>query len=323
MKILIKSTCIIILLCVSLNVQAQIRIAFIGNSITEGYGLLNPTIECYPNQVYLKLKNKYDDDILLFNSGISGRTMFKKGDNPIWNDGLFKSCFDWAPNICYIMLGTNDSKSKNWDSCGQSNGFMKDYKAMIDTFRYKNPNTLFMVAYPPPAFADLLGIRDSIILNGVIPVVDSIVKYSGAVLVDLYHPLLDSVYLFPDNIHPNAVGAKVIAKIIFDRIVGSDLIHKVNNTNTSIKVDKNDFGLVVFPNPLHNKACFKIFIQKPTQVIINIFDMKGRLLINNVQFLPATGIQIIEMDTSDLSEGLYLFEVSISGEVFSGKIIKD
>jgi acyl-CoA thioesterase I len=322
MKLLIKSNCIIIFLCASFNLQAQIRIAFIGNSITEGYGLSNPATECYPNQVFLKLKDVYGD-VQLFNSGVSGRTMFKKGDNPIWNEELFKNCFEWTPNICYIMLGTNDSKSKNWDSCGQSNGFIKDYKAMIDTFRYKNPNTLFMVAYPPPAFADLLGIRDSIILNGVIPAVDSIVKYSGAVVVDLYHPLLDSVSLFPDNIHPNAEGAKVIAKIIFDRIVVSDIIHKVNNNTTSINIERSGFEPVLFPNPLHNKACFNISVQRPAQIIIKIFDMKGSLRISSTQFLISTGKQIIEVNTTNLSKGSYLYKLAISGKIYSGKIIKD
>ena len=35
-------------------------------------------------------------------------------------------------------------------------------------------------------------------------------------LIDLYTPLKDRQELFPDNLHPNAAGAKIIAETVFE-----------------------------------------------------------------------------------------------------------
>ena len=69
--------------------------------------------------------------------------------------------------------------------------------------------------------------RDSIIKHGVIPAIDSILDYSGATLVDFYTPLIDSVSLFPDYIHPNYRGSGAMARIVYNTMLESDIIHKV------------------------------------------------------------------------------------------------
>ena len=207
-----------------------IRIGFIGNSITIGTGLSNPETECYPAQIGLLLKEKYGDTCEVKNFAVSGRTMLKKGDYPIWNEIDFTYAYNYAPDILFICLGTNDTKPQNWDSYG--NEFISDYKSMIDTFLVRNPNTKFVVCYPPPAFAVQWGIRNEFIVSGVIPAVDSIIKLTGADLVDFYHTFLDSSYLFPDYIHPNAKGAKVMAKVAFDQMEQAHVIQKADTGNT-------------------------------------------------------------------------------------------
>ena len=227
MKKQILFWCIISFLFTSLLAEEyQVRIGFIGNSITIGTGLDNPEEECYPSQLAALLQNKYGDTCLVENFAVSGRTMLKKGDYPIWDEGDFESAWEYAPDICFIMLGTNDTKPQNWDDYG--NEFLDDYISMIDTFMVRNPLTKFVVCYPPPAFDVVWGIRDSIILNGVIPVVDSVKKYADALLIDFYNPLLTSENLFPDKIHPNATGAGQMAQIIFNRFTESGIIDSVD-----------------------------------------------------------------------------------------------
>ncbi|MFN8208333.1 MAG: GDSL-type esterase/lipase family protein [Bacteroidales bacterium] len=224
----LKYLVIPVLLFFAISLYAQsyhVRIGFIGNSITIGSGLSNPTVECYPSQLRLLLQEKYGDTCIITNYAVSGRTLLKKGDYPWWKEPDFLRCWNYAPDICFIMLGTNDSKPYNWDVYG--NEFFGDYQALIDTFKVRNPATKFIVCRPPPAFAVVWDIRDSVIVNGIIPLVDSIAKTNGTDVVNFREPLLDSVYLFPDKIHPNAKGAKVLAKIAFDEIVSSDIIHEV------------------------------------------------------------------------------------------------
>ncbi len=222
----------------------HVRVGFFGNSITIGTGLSDPANECYPSQIAKLLETKYGDTCIVKNFAVSGHTMLKNGDEPLWDELFFKAGWSFAPDITFICLGTNDTKSWNWDS--HKGEFIGDYLAMIDTFKLRNPNTKIIVCYPPPAFGIVYGIRDSVIINGVIPAVDSILKIRDVTLVDFYHPLVNSSTYFPDKIHPDAAGAKVMAKIAYDRIVETEIIHKTTPGTTfvtSLGTNKSEIKL--------------------------------------------------------------------------------
>lgn len=209
----------------SFGQEHEIRIAFIGNSITYGSGLASPETDCYPSQLQVMLNDVYGDTCVVGNYAVSGRTLLRNGDYPLWDKQQFADALQFVPNICVILLGTNDSKPQNWDTYGHE--FIDDYLCMIDTFLQQNANTEFIVCYPPPAYEVVWNIRDSVIVNGVIPAVDSVMKLRKATLIDFYTPLIDSVNLFPDRIHPNANGAKVMAEIVYEKLIETDLVHTV------------------------------------------------------------------------------------------------
>lgn len=251
------------LLC-QFSLYAQlVRIGFIGNSITIGTGLTSPQTECYPAQIGVLLASKYSDTCEVRNFAVSGRTMLRKGDYPIWNEPDFQRALNYAPDILFVLLGTNDSKPQNWDAYG--NEFLTDYRAMLDTFRWRNPHVKFIVCLPPPAFDIVWGIRDSVIKNYVIPLVDSVAKLYNALLIDYYTPLLDSVALFPDKIHPNARGARAMANIAFNQIVTSDIIHQVDTGYTFVtscdvkpagELRRGDTAVITYSTIRANKVYF-------------------------------------------------------------------
>lgn len=210
----------------------QVRIGFIGNSITIGSGLANPTRDCYPSQFAQLLKGTFGDTCIVDNFAVSGRTMLKKGDYPIWNESSFPRGWRFAPDILFILLGTNDTKPYNWDVHGDE--FIGDYLSMIDTFKVRNPNTKFIICYPPPAFAVAYDIRNTVIVNSIIPAVDSVLKKRDAYLLDFYNPLLNFESLFPDKIHPNPEGAAKMAKMVYDKFIETDIIHQVKRGYTFI-----------------------------------------------------------------------------------------
>lgn len=284
----------------SFSQKHKVHIAFMGNSITIGSGLPNALEECYPAQIQKMLTEIYGDTCEVQNFAVSGRTLLKHGDFPLWDEPQFNQSWNYAPEIVFIMLGTNDTKPYNWDDYGYE--FENDYQSMIDTFKVKNPFCNFIVCYPPPAYEVVYDIRDSVIVNGVIPVVDNIITENNALLVDFYTPLIDSVVLFPDKIHPNAAGAKVMAQIVVDEIVKSDIVHQVETgftyiTEVSTK-DKNipnggetllqwscrnSDSTLVDGNVVESQGEMSFFVALDQEVVIEAYGAKSNDL---VRFKP-------------------------------------
>ncbi|WP_302884989.1 GDSL-type esterase/lipase family protein [Wenyingzhuangia gilva] len=223
---------------VNINTQAQnkqVKIACIGNSITYGSHLEDSERDCYPTQLSNLLYKVYGHNCVVKNFGVSGRTMLKKGPKPIWVEPKFSEAKNMAPDICIILLGTNDSRPDLWAKIGKE--FYGDYKSMIKTFKKINPKTKFIVGLPSPiwknhpyggtAWGDKH--NDSILVNGVIPNIKKIAKKRNVTSIDFHTPFENKVDLFPDYLHPNAEGAKIIAQMIFDIIEEKNMIQKVIN----------------------------------------------------------------------------------------------
>ncbi len=210
----------------------KVRMAMMGNSITYGAQLTSPATECYPAQLSEMLSGIYGDTCEIMNYGVSGRTMMRSAENPLWIESQFMSALQYVPDICLILLGTNDSKPYRWDAWGDE--FLDDYLAMIDTFKFRNPNTKFIACYPPPIWeGHPYGTtfenshNDSIVVNCVMPAIDTVVEQTGAILIDFHTPFVDSLNLFPDKLHPNVEGQRMMAEILFDTIIKTDLIHQI------------------------------------------------------------------------------------------------
>lgn len=203
-----------------------LKVAVIGNSITIGAGISNPVTDSYPGQLGAFLGPLYD----VHNFGVSGRTMLRHGDYPIWNEQFFKNALALDADVVVILLGTNDTKPYNWI---YKNEYLDDYHAMIDTFSQGDKDPQFFLCYPPPAFCVNFDIRDSVITADIIPMVDTMLAETGAHKVDFYTPLMDSSDLFPDCIHPNVNGHTVMAKILYKEFTGNEL-RQVQDVNAAL-----------------------------------------------------------------------------------------
>jgi acyl-CoA thioesterase-1 len=209
----------------------KVRMAFIGNSITAGvydFGKSDLQVS-YATQFSFLMEKVYGDTLVTLNAGVSGRTLTKHGPAPIWNEPVFKKALEFAPDICLIALGTNDSKPSLYNLVQQE--FYNDYQDMIDTFRYINPNVTFVICLPPPIrdghpYSAGDPHNDTLLLKYTIPLIDSVAKTNNLFVVDFHTPFLDSVQYFTDHLHPNKEGHKKMARILFDQLIGEDLIHK-------------------------------------------------------------------------------------------------
>ncbi|MFC1569813.1 GDSL-type esterase/lipase family protein, partial [bacterium] len=185
-----------------------LRIAFIGNSITNGY--LGD--QSYPQACGALLGDHYE----IKNYGIGGATLLKKGDLPYWEETAFLNAMDFQPHIIVILLGTNDSKPQNWQVKDE---FVSDYMDFIAEFRAQCDHPQIYVGNPPPVFQEGLDINAQIIREEIVPLMDSIRTLTHTFPIDFYAGMLEHGDLFPDAIHPDADGYAIMAQTAADSIL--------------------------------------------------------------------------------------------------------
>lgn len=205
-----------------------IKVACIGNSITDGFGIDMRTAYGYPAQ----LQQLLGKDYWVKNFGVSARTMLNKGDYPYMNEMAWKDALAFKPDIVIIKLGTNDSKPENWQYSAE---FKHDLQQMITTLRpdltqpvkkkgkkktaVQPVGPQIFLCTPIPAFKSTWNINDSIIVNNIIPIQQEVAKEYGLQIIDL-HTLFanDGDKMVDDGIHPDNKGARKMAEIIANAI---------------------------------------------------------------------------------------------------------
>lgn len=187
--------------------QSKVKVACVGNSITEGAGLK----QTYPEE----LEELLGDQFEVKNYGVSGRTLLKKGDFPYWNEDKYKQVLAWNPDIVVIKLGTNDTKPQNWQ---YKENFVRDYVDLVKSFQNLPSKPQVYLAYPVPVFEDKWGINEKAVKNEVLPAVKKIARKTKAKTIDLYTPFLGKAELTYDGIHPNDAGAALIAQEVYKAI---------------------------------------------------------------------------------------------------------
>ena len=213
-----------------------VRVACIGNSITDGMGIDMASQLGYPAQLQQLLGSDYD----VRNFGRSGRTMLQKGDHPYMIEQAWKDAKAFVgssqnqdanrPDIVIIKLGTNDSKPENWQYKAE---FESDMQAMIDSLcpmvpvlnkkgkptkklkRADSPR--IYLCTPIPAYKEPWGITNAVLNNEVIPAIRRVAEKNGLTVIDLnseFKP--DDQLMQRDGIHPTDKGARRMAEIVAD-----------------------------------------------------------------------------------------------------------
>ncbi|WP_224994379.1 GDSL-type esterase/lipase family protein [Cesiribacter sp. SM1] len=184
--------------------QSAIKVACIGNSITEGYGLETT----YPQALQQLLGAQYE----VRNFGVSGRTLLKKGDYPYWNEAKYQEALAWNPDIVVIKLGTNDSKPQNWQ---YSKDFVKDYVQLVKSFKKLPSKPKVYISYPIPVFEDKWGITEEVVKNEILPAIRKVARRTRVETIDLYTPFVGKAALTYDGVHPTKEGAALLASEIY------------------------------------------------------------------------------------------------------------
>ena len=199
------------------KVEPKIKVSCVGNSITYGMRLDDRERESYPIRLQEMLGDRYE----VGNFGKSGATLLRHGHRPYFEQEEFRQAMDFAGDIVVIHLGINDTDPRNWPHFRDE--FVGDYLALIDSLRSVNPQARFLIARMTP-----IGSNHTRFISGtktwhgqIQEAIETVAEASGAELIDFYEPLYRYPWMFPDAVHPNAEGAGILAKTVYQGITGN------------------------------------------------------------------------------------------------------
>lgn len=194
--------------------DSKIKVACVGDSITYGCTVSNWRKNNYPTVLGDLLGENY----CVNNFGYTNRTAIKSADYPYTDEKLYKQSLDFDPDIVLLMLGSNDSKKKNWDK----DKYMNDLGDIVDSYLALKPGIKVYLLTPPPVFEIgsrvMYRLRKDIIDNEICPAVKEIADKKGIACIDMYSTFKDKKELFSDGVHPNAEGSRILAQKIYEFI---------------------------------------------------------------------------------------------------------
>ena len=211
----------------------NLQIACIGNSITFGARVQNPSSESYPAVLHELLKGGGYEGSGVKNFGIGGATVIRFGTPNIWK--TLDSLKFYRPDVVVIEVGTNETVGApryNWEHIGD---FEKDYSAYIMAIKEINPNCIFILCSPLDMVIATEGLsperKNDLTLRR--PRIWELRKRTRKIAkaVDAYFLDLtksfegrSNLMTISDGVHPNKEGYRYMAKLVFDFMVKKSIV---------------------------------------------------------------------------------------------------
>lgn len=187
---------------------APLRVACLGDSITEGAGTQDLARESYPAQLAGLLGSGYE----VRNFGCGGATLLDIGDKPYRSLPHFAKACAFQPDVIVIGLGTNDTKPQNWRYADR---FVANYVSLIRQLRELPSHPRIFICRPMPAWPPSgWGISPEILARDLPAMIAEIAAAEKVTVIDLHTPMRDHHDLTPDHVHPNAAGAAILAQTV-------------------------------------------------------------------------------------------------------------
>lgn len=233
------------------NKNEPIRIACIGDSITEGVGSSSYATDAYPSQLYQQAVEA-GEYVIVSNYGSSGAKVLDYEGKP-YNEGLAYTLSMHETDADYVIigLGTNDARMTT-HTYGMSDRFYEEYKALLEGYGELpetdivfNTSAIYRRDYRCVATVSNihpLQKKAQQELAAEAKTADKDVQYT---FIDLYALTLEdmitvedgSYTYFNDSVHPNATGyEKVYAPTILNAIFGENPVREKDGFKTMTDV---------------------------------------------------------------------------------------
>ena len=195
----------------------RIRVSCVGDSLTYGSGVIKTReVDSYP----AKLQKKLGTSHLVSNFGLRNATASADGDLPYIDSAQYKKSLESEPNIVLLMLGTNDSKTYNWNAKSYEEGI----KSLVQTYKNLDTNPTVYLMISPYCFSldgsDIAEyqVQPKVVAGKIRDIVEKVAAEEGVEVIDLYSVTVGKEEHYRDGIHFDAEGYKIIADYIYDII---------------------------------------------------------------------------------------------------------
>lgn len=195
----------------------RIRVSCVGDSLTYGSGVIKTReVDSYP----AKLQKKLGTSHLVSNFGLRNATASADGDLPYIDSAQYKKSLESEPNIVLLMLGTNDSKTYNWNAKSYEEGI----KSLVQTYKNLDTNPTVYLMISPYCFSldgsDIAEyqVQPKVVAGKIRDIVEKVAAEEGVEVIDLYSVTVGKEERYRDGIHFDAKGYKIIADYIYDII---------------------------------------------------------------------------------------------------------
>ncbi|SOC01599.1 Lysophospholipase L1 [Pseudobutyrivibrio ruminis DSM 9787] len=195
----------------------RIKISCVGDSLTYGSGVLKTRdTDAYPAQLQIKMGT----DHLVSNFGLRNATASASGDLPYVESEEYQQSLKSKPDIVVLMLGTNDTKTYNWNASDYETGL----KELVESYQQLDTKPTVYLMRSPYCYSldgsdvaeyDIQPVVVSDELGGI---VEKVAAETGVEVIDLYEITEGQDELYTDGIHFNAKGYELIADEVYSNL---------------------------------------------------------------------------------------------------------
>ena len=196
-------------LILALVTFAPIRVACVGDSITQGRGGQN----CYPAQLLQFLGSGYE----VRNFGRTSASVLP-GKLQYIRLPEYRRALEFQPDRVLIMLGTNDSAGPNWSN--RRDAFRTEFQRLISGFESLPSKPRVTVMVPPPMFFGSDDWRRRNLDGQIKPLLERIAFANGIKTYSAWDLFSGKPDLMPDKLHPSNFGFRILARDVADKVFG-------------------------------------------------------------------------------------------------------
>ena len=222
-KMVVLLVAIVLLFAVLFNAgvfggkDTRIRITCAGDSLTYGSGVLKTReLDSYPAQLQTALGTGY----LVSNYGLRNATAAATGDLPYIQSEQYKESLKSKPDIVILMLGTNDTKTYNWNPEDYRAGLME----LVRSYQNLESQPKVYLMRSPYCFSidgkehAEYEVQETIVNGELGDIIASVAKETEVDVIDLYSVTEGKENLYTDGIHFKAKGYTLITDAVLDAI---------------------------------------------------------------------------------------------------------